>query len=1095
MEEALLLAAAFTTDKKTRIIVKKNRYQAQQLYQRLSPLLEDVLLFVMEDSLRVQAIASSPEDKEAMIHSLYTCLHDPKPRLIVCNTAAFLRYLPDVKRFREGCFHLQVDQSLDLDTFREKLIRGGYTKVRYVQDPCTFAWRGGIVDVYSLSYPHPVRIEFFDDQIESIRTFDVGTQRTVQSLTEIDLAPAGDLLFTEEQIESIETQCQQGLQKEQKRCKEEEFELLRDNIEKDLLALKQTDLQPHLYWYFSYVQAGSILDYTDGDILLSSQEEILRQKKDIQQESATFLQEMVQDKKTLPKYTMYHDLERMTKDRFVQSFHEFLVYDHPITSDIFPLEKATSSLLEQLQSLHGPVCFAVNEELKAKIQVLEGQLDYPYSFIEDDFYEGFQTPDFTVVTARELVVHSSVRSRYKQSFQQGQVLESVMELEKGDYIVHEEYGIGQYIGIDTRTHNNQTQDYLHILYAGNSDLRVPLSQLGLVRKYSSSQGAGIRLSRLGSDAWKKTKAKVNEQVEEVAARLIELYAKRSEHIGFAFSKDDALQREFEEAFEYEPTPDQLIACQQIKEEMEKDKPMDHLLCGDVGFGKTEVAMRCAFKAIKDGKQVAFLCPTTILSMQHYQTLVKRFEPTGAQIAVVNRFVSDTQIKEIAKGLKAGTIDIVVGTHRLLNKQFVYHDLGFLIIDEEQRFGVLHKEKIKEMKSSVDVLSLSATPIPRTLQMSLIGIRTISQLNTPPAQRHPIQTYVMETREGVIKEVIERELARDGQVFYLHNKVFDLYALANKIQHDFPDAKVGVVHGKMDKKEIEESMQAFSDKEYSILVCTTIIETGLDIPNANTIIIDDAERFGLSQLYQIRGRVGRREKLAYCYLMVQPQKQLSEAASKRLKSIKEFTQLGSGYKIAMRDLSIRGAGDLLGSQQAGFIEQVGLDLYLDLLSAAIARQQGKRVEQPDDKRAEISLQGYIPETFASDGDKISLYQEIKQAKTLRDLDAYEEKITDLFGHLPAQMKTLFERRRLDIYANAPYIDSIRETGKKITVTLSEEWSAQCDGVLLFETMNELDRSIQMRLVKGRIEIFLLKNNTSYDLLKQILQQIEQHGGKR
>ena len=571
-----------------------------------------------------------------------------------------------------------------------------------------------------------------------------------------------------------------------------------------------------------------------------------------------------------------------------------------------------------------------------------------------------------------------------------------------------------------------------------------------------------------------------------------MYSNRNENIGFAFSEDDALQIEFEEAFEYEPTPDQIKACEEIKQEMYKPKPMDHLLCGDVGFGKTEVAMRCAFKAIMDGKQVAFLCPTTILSMQHYQTVTNRFKNAGVSVALVNRFMTTLQINDTRKRLKEGTIDIVIGTHKLLNPSFKYKDLGFLIIDEEQRFGVEHKEKIKEMKNGIDVLSLSATPIPRTLQMSLIGVRTISQLNTPPAQRHPIQTYVMERKANTIKEIIQRELSRDGQVFYLYNRVSDISTVAKKIKEDFPNTGVAIVHGKMNRDEIEQTMYDFSMNQYQILVCTTIIETGLDIANANTIIIENADRFGLSQLYQIRGRVGRREKIAYCYLMIQPEKQLTEVAEKRLKSIKEFTQLGSGYKIAMRDLTIRGAGDLLGPQQAGFIDQVGLDLYLELLSNAIARKQGKEIEsEKQDKVSMVSLNGYIPEKFTeNDGDKLALYQEMKKIKTLKELNAYEIKIKDMFGKIPQQVLNLFEQKKLDIFVNQPGVESLTETEKYTVIKMTPEWSYTCNGVRIFEKMNEISNKIDLRLTNRRIEIHIPNKQKKIINLMKVIEVLEE-----
>lgn len=536
--------------------------------------------------------------------------------------------------------------------------------------------------------------------------------------------------------------------------------------------------------------------------------------------------------------------------------------------------------------------------------------------------------------------------------------------------------------------------------------------------------------------------------------------------------------------------------------MELAKPMDHLLIGDVGYGKTEVAMRCAFKAICAGKQVAFLCPTTILSLQHFRTLQRRFEQTGAQIALVNRFVSDKEMREIIKRLKEGQIDIVVGTHRLFSKSIQYKDLGLLIIDEEQRFGVSHKEKIKEMKNTIDVLSLSATPIPRTLQMSLIGVRSISQLKTAPAHRHPVQTYIMEQKGPVIKEIISRELARDGQVFYLHNRVQDIFRVANDLAKDFPDAQIGVAHGKMSREEIENILIDFAQGKFQILVCTTIIETGLDIANANTIIIENADRFGLSQLYQIRGRVGRREKLAYCYLMVTPQKQLNEQASKRLKSIKEFTQLGSGYKIAMRDLTIRGAGDMLGPKQAGFIDSVGLDMYLDLLSQAVARkkklaqmanmevnirEEAKEKEVPEIKQTNIQMEGYVPVPFtSSDGDKLALYQAIRDIHSEEQLRQYEKRTADIFGRIPKEVQQLFNSRRIDLFASQDSVESVEEKDNRIEIRMTVDWSRKADGLKLFEAMSAVSRQVNMTLKNGAIVINFEKKKHYWELFNKVIE---------
>ena len=544
-----------------------------------------------------------------------------------------------------------------------------------------------------------------------------------------------------------------------------------------------------------------------------------------------------------------------------------------------------------------------------------------------------------------------------------------------------------------------------------------------------------------------------------------------------------MQKEFEDQFAYELTPDQEQAVMEIKQDMESNRPMDRLLCGDVGFGKTEVAVRAAFKAVVDNKQVAFLCPTTILSMQHYQTFAERFRDYPVRIEVLNRFVSKADQRRIIKGLKEGSIDIVIGTHRLLSKDIVWKDLGFLVIDEEQRFGVEHKERIKELKNGIDVLSLSATPIPRTLQMSLVGIRSLSQLNTPPSNRHPVQTYVIERNKGMIREIIQRELSRGGQVFYLYNRIEQIYQIANELRQAFPDIGIGVAHGQMDREEIEDVMLEFHENKYQVLVCTTIIETGIDIPNANTILIEDADRFGLSQLYQIRGRVGRSSRVAYAYLMYRPQKQLNETAMKRLKSIREFTQLGSGYKIAMRDLTIRGAGDLLGPQQAGFIDSVGIDMYMEMLHDAIARHRGiaPKEEEPQQKSTNLQVDAYIPQQFApEDGDKLSLYQRIEKTRSVQELRNLMEEVHDRYGRLPNEVRLLFEKKQLDILTNETIVEDFKESARDLRIIFTKAWSAQVDGVRLFERMNQLSRSIALRYREGRIVLCIPKGKKQLEL---------------
>ncbi len=1095
MEEALLLAAAFAQDHQTRIVVKKNKYEAQQLYTRLAMLQQETLLFVMDESLRISAIAASPEEKNNQLSAMVQMRQD-FDKIIVVNAAAFTRFMPDVKFFDESCLKIHTGMEITRDELIEKLNRIGYVKVNYTEIPCTYAARGGILDVYSLNYPDPIRIEFFDTEIDSIRFFNPNSQRTVRSIEEATLVPSTEVLFTDEQIEELKKMIPEKLEEQVKKTDPAGVDFLRDKIEEDLRSIETYDPQSRLYRYYAWLNSDSILDYVpNAQIVFSCEEDVEDAAKKVVLDNATYMQEEVQDFQALPRYTMFHDLYTMTAKHKPFMIKQFVPFDHPIESGIRSLEPPTLNYLEWVgqEAKNKNVYFALEKEdidlLKEKMDISKLQLTDPV------FYQGFETPEFKVYTRKEIFRHLNRKVPYQKTFSQSTALNDILELEPGDYIVHASYGIGQYLGVETREVKGVKRDFLHVAYRGGDDLYVPISQFQLIRKYVSKEGAGTRLSKLGSGEWEKTKKKVNAKVEEIASRLVDLYAARSEDIGYAFPKDDALEREFDEAFEYESTPDQLQATAEIKAEMEKPKPMDHLLIGDVGYGKTEVAMRCAFKAIAAGKQVAFLCPTTILSLQHYQTLQERFKDTGANIALVNRFTSTKEMKEIYQGLDNGLIDIVVGTHRLFSKKIQYKDLGLLIIDEEQRFGVNHKEKIKEMKNSIDVLSLSATPIPRTLQMSLIGVRTISQLNTPPAHRHPIQTYIMEEKGPVVEEIIQRELSRDGQVFFLHNRVEDIYRTATRIQEQFPDVAVGVAHGKMTRDQIEDVMTAFAQGKYQILVCTTIIETGLDIANANTIIIENADRFGLAQLYQIRGRVGRREKLAYCYLLVTPDKQLSENSSKRLKSIKEFTQLGSGYKIAMRDLTIRGAGDMLGPKQAGFIDSVGLDLYLDMLSQAIARKKGLPMESSMEeettlKSAHVQTEGYIPAPFTSnDGDKLALYQEIRSIHTEKELKEYEAKTTDLFGQIPKEVQQLFAAKKMDLFASQEGVDSVSESDNKIQIAMSPDWSKKADGLKLFEAMSAASRQVNMSFKNGRILVSFEKKKNYIPLFEKVVSVLD------
>lgn len=1113
-EESLLLAAAYVQGNQSFMIVKNNLYSAQRLYERLQCLLdEQVLLFSVEDSFRVEAIAASPEIKASQIEVMNALLTQQKS-IFITHTGAIMRFLPTPRIFKSRTLHLEVDQEIGFDDLKNTLFSAGYTHVDRVDQPLCYASRGGIIDVYSINHEHPIRIEFFDNIIESIRYFDISTQRTIEIIKQADIIPATDLLFDDEQIAAIVEKANIDLNRHERLLQGTLKEDLRHHVDQDLDDICNHVKETHLYKYYAYLDdASTILDYVNKPmVFLSSEEEIYDNEKRIMEETISYIQELYEEGLSLPIYSLFADLSRNLPRFKPICFHLFVDYKQSVQSEIL-IQTQTNLLFEKNmeevchEASHKRVVLLVNKKEKETIitylkdhhtvfKVIDehDEITKGIQLLEHPFPEGFVCikENISTFTGKELFQEAPKISRYSNKFKEAEVLHDYMELEPGDYVVHNLHGIGKYLGIVTKTMDNIKKDFLNIAYKGDDILLVPLDQFRLVRKFVSKEGASPKLNKLGSGDWEKTKSRISEKIAELAERLIKLYSIREEKIGFAYSKDSPLQKQFENDFEYELTKDQYQAVEEIKSDMESKQPMDRLLCGDVGFGKTEVAIRAAFKAVLDNKQVAFLCPTTILSLQHYKTFRKRFRNYPVEIEMINRFVSVKEQKQIIERLKKGQIDILIGTHRLLSKDIIFQDLGFLVIDEEQRFGVEHKEKIKELKNSVDVLSLSATPIPRTLQMSLIGIRSLSQLDTPPLNRMPVQTYVIEKNFQVTIEIMQRELARHGQVFYLYNNVKEIYNLTNKFKKALPDVNIGVAHGQMHRDDIEDVMLKFTANEYQILVCTTIIETGIDIPNANTIIIDQADRFGLSQLYQIKGRVGRSDRLAYAYLMYDPQKQLSEIAMKRLTSIKEFTQLGSGYKIAMRDLTIRGAGDMLGPQQAGFIDTVGIDMYIEMLNAAIMEKKGVKIEKaPEMIQSNAKVNAYIPNNFTSqDYEKLTLYQRIDEIHTKKELLNMMEEIRDNYGKLPKSVQMLFEKKRLDILINEKHVESFKESVKQIEINFTAEWSNHIDGVKLFEMMTTVSRNIMIRYVNKQIIMKLPKVKDWLFIVIEVLEKTEQ-----
>ena len=1096
IEEALVIATSYKKNPRPMIIIKNNLYNAQRLYERIISFLseEECALFGADESLRVEAIASSPEMRANKVETLASLLKNPNQIVVTCPSG-ILRHLPSPELFKEGCFTLKVGNIEDPEELKRKLIKIGYYQTSHIDQPLTFASRGGVIDIFSINHTQPVRIEFFDDEIESIRFFDVETQKTIVPIEEIDIVPANDLLFSDSDSEEIIKGTKELLNKL-------DDVILSSTIESDLELIKQNICDTRLYPYTAFLSKNyGIWDYMNHPLMIYSDEEVIEENiKHIITETTSYIQEMVQEKKLLPKFTVFHDYHHIG-DKCPK------IIEDPIHNELVNIEEVhlpnePLNIKIRLLKDYKKVVIALNEKELDRIKHAFNEEKIEYHTLTDEesitdgfniciesFTQGFIYQDLAVISESELFEIHRHSGRYENKFKNAEVIHNYDELEKGDYVVHAQHGVGQYLGIETREIQGAIRDFLRIIYRGNAELLVPLEQFRLVRKFVSREGVVPKLNKLGSDEWEKTKKRLEENVNNIAERLVNLYSQREEHIGHAYQKDSELQKEFENEFEYNLTIDQAKAVNDVKKDMESDKPMDRLVCGDVGFGKTEIAIRAAFKAASENKQVAVLCPTTILAEQHFHTFEKRFKNYPFTIRVLDRFVTAENVKKTLKELKEGKVDILVGTHRLLSKDVIFKDLGLLVIDEEQRFGVEHKERVKEMKVGIDVLTLSATPIPRTLQMSLIGIRQLSQLETPPDNRYNVQTYVVEKNRSLVVDAIEKELSRDGQVFYLYNNIERIYNVARTLQSEIKDAKIGIVHGKMNRDDIEDVMMRFTNKELNILVCTTIIENGIDIPNANTILIDNAQDFGLAQIYQIKGRVGRSNRVAYAYLLVPPRKQLSETAAKRLQAVKEFAKLGSGYKIALRDLTIRGAGDILGPNQSGFIDTVGIDMYMEMLEEAINKKKGiQKEEKQIIKHANINSTSYIPQKFAPDDfDKLSMYQEIDRITSEEDLSTYEEKVKDEYGRLPVEVDTLFTKRKLDILLNDDDVDSYKEINNTYEITFSKEFSDHVDGVKLFEIFSKISKDINLRYKNQKITATIPKVKNGLDLAIDVIKR--------
>ena len=966
------------------LVVVDTIFEANKIYNNLSLFTDNVYLFPMDDFLTSEALAVSPDLMIKRLETINNIINKDNV-IVIVNLMGYLRFLPLKERYIDSILDLKVGNIISPKELVNKLISIGYSRDTIVTKTGEFAVRGFVIDIFPLNEENPIRIEFFDDEIESIRYFNVENQKSIGNIDNIKINPIFEFLSSKSVLE-------------------EHFG-------------KQKYLQ-------CYEKVCNISDYLDNCITVF---------KDYDQIKTTYvgiLNEMLSYKSETDldfKYNYMFEFDELIVDFPLYYFSLNNYVSNSYVEDVISFNlKPISNFNEDSEKINTFINKCIKEDKTVLICLRKFQIrsilkylnmkivetDFTnikigcVNIIESELNKGFIYNDLVVLTSFELFNDTSSRKKYVTKFKYSTSIKDINKLSVGDYVVHNTHGIGRYNGIKTLTLNDVTKDYLEVLYQGTDKIYIPVEKIELISKYSGREGIAPKINKLGGADWAKTKNRVKSKVNDIADKLLKLYAERESKKGYAFSKDCDMSKDFENDFKFDLTADQSRAISQIKEDMESIIPMDRLLCGDVGFGKTEVAFVAAFKAILDSKQVLFLSPTTILSNQHYENAKERFKNFPVNIGLLNRFTSPKEVTRVLNGLKDGTIDIVFGTHRLLSDDVILKDLGLLIIDEEQRFGVTHKEKIKEFKTNVDVLTLTATPIPRTLQMSLVGIRSLSLIETPPINRFPVQTYVVEENKQILKDAIYKELSREGQVFILYNRVQSIDEFASRISGIAPDARIAVAHGQMNKTQLENTIIDFVNYEFDILICTTIIETGIDIPNVNTLIVIDADRFGLSQLYQLRGRVGRSNKFAYAYLMYQPFKSLTETAVKRLNVIKEFTELGSGFSIATRDLSIRGAGDILGSEQAGFIDSVGIDLYLRMLNDEINRRNDNNniveesvEENTNENKAFLNVTTHIDDSYVQEDDlKIEIHKIINSVDSREKFESVKLELEDRFGRI-------------------------------------------------------------------------------------------------
>ncbi|UQS85008.1 transcription-repair coupling factor [Apilactobacillus apisilvae] len=1132
----MLIATLMQSTKKTFLIVTDSLSRVSDIVEDLQNILpaKDVLSFPVEEVLAAEMATSSPEYKADRVLAL-DALQSNGPKIIVTSVSGVKRYLPDSKTFSESKLSIKLGMDIDLEKLRIMLYQMGYSPEKMVAAPGEFSIRGSIVDIYPLNSEYPVRIDFFDTEVDSLRYFDISNQRSLENIDNINVLPANDMVVSEDErqkaAESINDKLKLRISSienaEDKKRLSSTVESIIDDMKKGifnnnwLLYAKKLFSNPSSI--FDYVPNDGVILFDDYSRLLDSDRQLMTDEQNWAEEKLEHSELLSTDNITLDFKDQFRKIKQseilfslfqkglgnikltQLNDIKVRPMQKFFGQMPLLKTEIDNWSKQGSTVIILVKDKNRmqKVTQTLNDfEIKTLQNSADNIIPHKVQIVSERLKNGFEIPlnQLVVITESEMFAKVHKRRPRRQTFSNAQRIKSYTDLKAGDYVVHANHGIGRYDGMKTMEVDGKHQDYITITYRDNAQLFIPVTQLNLIQKYVSSEDRHPRVNKLGGSEWQKTKRKVQNKIEDIADDLIDLYAKRSSQKGFAFPKDDEYQDQFEAAFPYEPTPDQVRSSEEIKHDMEQPQPMDRLLVGDVGYGKTEVALHAAFKAVEAGKQVAFLVPTTVLAHQHYETILNRFEGFPVNVSVLSRFRTRKQVKETKNGLLDGSIDIVVGTHRLLSKDIKFKDLGLLMVDEEQRFGVKHKEKIKELRSNVDVLTLTATPIPRTLNMSMMGVRDLSVIETPPANRYPIQTYVMEENAGAIREGINREMSRGGQVFYMHNRVADIEKTVSHLQSLVPDARVGYIHGQMTENQLETVLYDFVNGEYDVLVTTTIIETGVDIPNANTLFVENSDHMGLSQLYQIRGRIGRSNRVAYAYFMYKPNKVLTEVSENRLEAIRDFTELGSGFKIAMRDLSLRGAGNLLGKQQSGFVDSVGYDMYTEMLSDAVARKRGRKTDAKIETHIDLDVEAYLPDEYIQDSQqKIELYKRIRQMNNDDQYRELQSDMIDRFGDYPKAVENLMTISRIKMYAGTALIQSITKGKQQLVITLSKMGTDFYDSKQVLKSIAATSFRSMIGIADGKMQITLIVQPTMSEdkwlneLMKFVLDLDKEHTG--